>query len=93
MVEARNANYVTVSRHLCFGKRGAANSETEAGSAGSSRTEKGKHAAATIDSGTDSDDELPPEPKLLRVSVITCFLSFLMIKQSIKQTSGFRVNL
>ena len=72
MVEARNANYVTISRHLCFGKRGAANAETELSSAGSSRTEKGRHAADTLDDGSDSDNEGPPEPKLLRVSGLAC---------------------
>ena len=68
MVEARNANYATISRQLCFGKRGAANVEPEISSAGSSRPEKGRHAAETLDNGSDSDDEMPPEPKLLRVS-------------------------
>ena len=29
MVEARNANYTTVLRTLCFGKRGAANVQPE----------------------------------------------------------------
>ena len=72
MVEARNANYATISRHLCFGKRGAVNVETELGSAGSSRTEKGRHAADTLDDGSDSDTEAPPEPKLLRVSGLSC---------------------
>ena len=72
MVDARNANYATVSRHLCFGKRGAANAETELSSAGSSRAEKGRHAADTLDDGSDSDNEGPPEPKLLRVRVLSC---------------------
>ena len=67
MVEARNANYATIARHLCFGKRGAANVEPEVSSVGPGRPEKARHAADTIDNGSDSDDEAPPEPKLLRV--------------------------
>ena len=68
MVEARNANYATIVRHLCFGKRGAANVEPEISAAGAGRADKARHAADTIDNGSDSDDEMPPEPKLLRVS-------------------------
>ena len=68
MVEARNANYATVVRHLCFGKRGAANVEPDVSTAGGGRPDKARHAADTIDNGSDSDDEMPPEPKLLRVS-------------------------
>ena len=30
MVEARNANYANILRHLCFGKRGTANTALEA---------------------------------------------------------------
>ncbi|CAL5226967.1 g9852 [Coccomyxa viridis] len=66
MVEARNANYATICRHLCFGKRGAANVEPDVSSAGGNRADKARHAADTIDNGSDSDDETPPEPKLLR---------------------------
>lgn len=29
MVEARNANYATIARTLCFGKRGAINAQPE----------------------------------------------------------------
>lgn len=66
MVEARNANYATISRHLCFGKRGAAHAETEANA--TSKPDKGRNAADALDNGSDSDNEAPPEPKLLRVS-------------------------
>lgn len=67
MKEARNANYATILRHLCFGKRGAANVDAEVGSLGGSKTDKGRQAADTLDAGSDSDNEVP-EPKLLRVS-------------------------
>ena len=67
MVKLRNANYATISQHLCFGKRGAVNVEPEIGSAGASGPDKGKHAADTVENGLDADEEAPPEPKLLKV--------------------------
>ena len=78
MVEARNANYATICRHLYFGKRGAANVEPDVSSAGGNRADKARHAADTIDNGSDSDDETPPEPKLLRVSAPCPVVSYLM---------------
>lgn len=61
MVDARNANYATIIRHLSFAKRGAPNVDLEADSQGSGK-------ADTIDNGSDSDTEAP-EPRLLRVSL------------------------
>ena len=75
MVEARNANYATISRHLCFGKRGAAHAETEANA--TSKPDKGRNAADALDNGSDSDNEAPPEPKLLRVSHLPNLLQIL----------------
>lgn len=66
MVEARNANYATISRHLCFGKRGSPNADTEGEAQG--KPERSHASAETLDNGSDSDTETP-EPKLLRVSV------------------------
>lgn len=66
MVEARNANYATILRHLSFAKRGAPNVELEGEGQGTSRSEKQHVSADTYDNGSDSDTEAP-EPRLLRV--------------------------
>ncbi len=79
MVEARNANYATISRHLWFGKRGAANAETEATAA--SKPDKGRTAPDAPDNGSDSDTEAPPEPKLLRVSHLSISVQILSITE------------
>ncbi|BDA49078.1 probable type I inositol polyphosphate 5-phosphatase 12 [Coccomyxa sp. Obi] len=65
MVEARNANYATILRHLSFAKRGAPNVELEGEGQGSGRSEKQHVSADTYDNGSDSDTEAP-EPRLLR---------------------------
>lgn len=67
MVEARNANYMTIVRHLSFAKRGAANVD-DVEAQGSGKSEKQHSAAETYDNGSDSDTEAP-EPRLLRVRV------------------------
>ncbi|CAL8463974.1 g3509 [Coccomyxa elongata] len=65
MVEARNANYATILRHLSFAKRGAPNVELEGEGQGSGRSERQHVSADTYDNGSDSDTEAP-EPRLLR---------------------------
>ncbi len=67
MVEARNANYLTIARHLSFAKRGAPNVD-DVEVQGSGKSDKQHSAAETYDNGSDSDTEAP-EPRLLRVRV------------------------
>ncbi len=73
MVEARNANYATILRHLSFAKRGAPNVELEGEGQGSGRSERQHVSADTYDNGSDSDTEAP-EPRLLRVRLSVCAL-------------------
>ncbi len=71
MVDARNANYATIVRHLSFAKRGAPNVDLDAEGQGSGKSDKQHTAADTYDNGSDSDTEAP-EPRLLRVGSSIC---------------------
>jgi hypothetical protein len=67
MVDARNANYGTIARHLRFGKRGAPHAEVDLEAQGSRvKPDRPHFATDTLDDGSDSETDAP-EPRLLRV--------------------------